>query len=286
MPPNENQDIIDFLRKLASMLTGGRNAEMLLSAAQAIETQAERAIAVELLHQEWQVDHARNLELRDQALLESDRLMTEVTALRAEFTERERRAVTEVTALRAELTERERRAVAEVTALRAELTENERRAVTEVKALKAQLTESERRAESEVTALKAQLSENERRAESERSFFAEEVRRLQAKLKDVNAQLTQASAELDELHKPVTGIDHSIAIVPVDSLQLARTQFDFLAAGFARNGDVISQTICQIGACAIDKALSGNELAENPVANGQGCAAHLSLATHGPEGGS
>lgn len=191
MPPNENQDIIDFLRKLASMLTGGRNAVMLLEAAQAIEAQAERAIAVELLHQERQADHAKNLELREQAQLLSDRLMTEVTAL------------------------------------------------------------------------KAQLAESERQAESERTFFAEEVRHLQARLEDANAQLAEANAELDELRKPVTVIDHSIAIVPVDSLQLARTQFDFLAAGFARNGDVISQTICQIGACAIDKALSGNEVAEN-----------------------
>jgi DNA repair exonuclease SbcCD ATPase subunit len=191
VPPNENQDIIDFLRKLASMLTGGRNAVMLLEAAQAIEAQAERAIAVELLHQERQADHAKNLELREQAQLLSDRLMTEFTAL------------------------------------------------------------------------KAQLTESERQAESERTFFAEEVRHLQARLEDANAQLAEANAELDELRKPVTVIDHSIAIVPVDSLQLARTQFDFLAAGFARNGDVISQTICQIGACAIDKALSGNEVAEN-----------------------
>jgi predicted RNase H-like nuclease (RuvC/YqgF family) len=209
VPPNENQDIIDFLRKLAGMLTGGRNAVMLLEAAQAIEAQAERAIAVELLHQERQADHAKNLELREQAQLLSDRLMTEVTAL------------------------------------------------------KAQLAESERQAVTEVTALKAQLTESERQAESERTFFAEEVRHLQARLEDANAQLAEANAELDELRKPVTVIDHSIAIVPVDSLQLARTQFDFLAAGFARNGDVISQTICQIGACAIDKALSGNEVAEN-----------------------
>jgi DNA repair exonuclease SbcCD ATPase subunit len=209
VPPNENQDIIDFLRKLARMLTGGRNAVMLLEAAQAIEAQAERAIAVELLHQERQADHAKNLELREQAQLLSDRLMTEVTAL------------------------------------------------------KAQLAESERQAVTEVTALKAQLAESERQAESERTFFAEEVRHLQARLEDANAQLAEANAELDELRKPVTVIDHSIAIVPVDSLQLARTQFDFLAAGFARNGDVISQTICQIGACAIDKALSGNEVAEN-----------------------
>ena len=54
-------------------------------------------------------------------------------------------------------------------------------------------------------------------------------------------------------------IDDSIAVVPVASLQLARTQFDYLAEGFANKGDLISQTICEIGARAIDKALNGNE---------------------------
>jgi DNA repair exonuclease SbcCD ATPase subunit len=191
VPPNENQDIIDFLRRLASMLTGGRNAAMLMEAAQAIETQAERAIAAQRLYEEQREDNARNVGLREQAQLTSDRLTTEVTAL------------------------------------------------------------------------KTQLADRERHGESERTLFAAEVLRLQAGLEDAKAKLAQASAELDELRKPITEIDHSIAIVPVDSLQLARTQFDFLAAGFAKDGDVISQTICQIGACAIDKALSGNEAAEH-----------------------
>ena len=105
----------------------------------------------------------------------------------------------------------------------------------------------------------------ERTGSAQRTFFAEESRRLQARIQDADAELAKASAklakasaELEELRNPVTGIDDTIAIVPVDSLQLARTQFDFLAAGFAKTGDVISQTICQIGACAIDKALADN----------------------------
>ena len=186
LPPNENQEIIDFLQRLASMLSGGRNAEMLQEAASMIEALTRRAIAAEQLNHDQQEDHARNLEQRETAELSSDKLMTEIAALKAE------------------------------------------------------------------------LAESERRAESERTSFAEEVHRLQAGLKDAETRLGNADAELDELREPVAGIDNSIAIVPVESLQLARTQFDFLATGFAKNGDVISQTICQIGACAIDKALSGN----------------------------
>ena len=207
LPPNENQEIIDFLRRLAGMLTGGRNAEMLQQAASIIETLTQRAIAAEQLCQQEQEEHANSRELCEAA---------------------DRNAET----------------------LRAE-----------------------------IVSLTAQLTETTRQAESERTFFAEESRRLQARVHDADAELAkasaelakasaeltktsaeleEASAELEELRKPVTGIDDSIAIVPVDSLQLARTQFDFLAAGFAKSGDVISQTICQIGACAIDKALADN----------------------------
>jgi hypothetical protein len=58
---------------------------------------------------------------------------------------------------------------------------------------------------------------------------------------------------------PPDTLDDSIAVVPLQSLQLARAQFDHLAEGFARQGDVVSQTICEIGARALDKALADNE---------------------------
>jgi chromosome segregation ATPase len=207
LPPNENQEIIEFLRRLASMLTGGRNAEMLQQAASIIETLTQRAIAAEQLCLNEQEEHANSRELREAADRSAETLRADIVSLTA------------------------------------------------------------------------QLTETTRQAESERTFFAEETRYLQARVQDADAELakasaelarasaelaktsaelTKASAELEELREPVTGIDDSIAIVPVDSLQLARTQFDFLAAGFAKTGDVISQTICQIGACAIDKALADN----------------------------
>jgi len=204
LPPNENQEIVDFLRRLASMLTGGRNGEMLQQAASIIETLTHRAIAAEQLCLNEQEEHAKSRELREAADRSAETLRAEIVSLTA------------------------------------------------------------------------QLTETTRQAESERTFFAEETHSLQARVQDADAELAkagaelaktsaeleEASAELEELREPVTGIDDSIAIVPVDSLQLARTQFDFLAAGFAKTGDVISQTICQIGACAIDKALADNVPAE------------------------
>ena len=133
------------------------------------------------------------------------------------------------------------------------------------KASAAELSSDQRRAE--IAALKTQLAETDRQAESERGFFAEEARRLRALVDDAEARLKQAEAELDELRGPVAAIDHSIAIVPVESLRLARAQFAFLASGFAEKGDVISQTICEIGACAIEKAMAGGlPPAKDPVA--------------------
>lgn len=205
VPPNENQEILDFLRRLASMLTGGRNAEMLLEAAQAIEALAQRAITAERLYEAQQEDHARNFELREVSELASDQLIAEVASLKSQI------------AASAQQAERERTSFAET-----------------ARGLEAELEDA-----------KAQLEH------------------FKAQLEHVKTLLAHAGTELDELRKPAAVIDHSIAIVPVVSLQLARTQFDFLAAGFARNGDVISQTICQIGACAIDKALFGNEPAQN-----------------------
>ena len=53
------------------------------------------------------------------------------------------------------------------------------------------------------------------------------------------------------MRKPQPDADDSIAVVPVKSLQLARTQFDYLAKTFATSGDVVSMTICEIGSRAL-----------------------------------
>src|SRR4029077_9173615 len=85
LPDNAHQETIDFLRRLSSMLTGGRNAEMLQEAADMIETLSRRAATAEQLFAEQQDDHARNLELREVAELASDNLMAEVDSLKAQL---------------------------------------------------------------------------------------------------------------------------------------------------------------------------------------------------------
>jgi hypothetical protein len=200
MPANPQQEIVDFLRRLSSMLTGGRNAEMLQQAAATIETLGRRASSAEQLFQDQQEDHARNLELREVAELASDNLMSEVESLKAE-----------------------------------------------IDLLKAQVDERQQ-----------QLEDRQSRHETDRNHFAEEALRLQAMTEISEARL--AHAEIEELRKPPPepAFDDSIAVVPVQSLQLARTQFDYLAKGFADKGDIVSLTICEIGARTIDKALAGS----------------------------
>jgi hypothetical protein len=117
----------------------------------------------------------------------------------------------------------------------------------------------------EFAALQAELAERDRLVDTERAAHAEEARRLRGIAEAAEARLKAANIDLDELRGSMTAIDQSIAVVPVNSLELARTQFTVLAEDFARKGDVISQTICEIGACAIDKALTGSLPPETAV---------------------
>jgi DNA repair exonuclease SbcCD ATPase subunit len=198
-----HQETIDFLRRLSSMLTGGRNAEVLQHAASLIEQLSERAASAEQLFHAQQEDHARNLELREVAELASDNLLSEVKSLKAE-----------------------------------------------------------------IDVLKDQIEERSHQAAIDRNWFAEETLRAQAHAEQAQERLAALNAELEELRKPPlpTVIDESIAVVPVDSLRTARTQFDYLAKGFASKGDVVSQMICEIGARALDRALDDGAPSRNTMA--------------------
>ena len=200
LPSSAQQETIDFLRRLSSMLTGGRNAEMLQEAAAMIETLSRRASSAEKLFQDQQEEHARNLELREVAELASDNLVSEVESLKVE-----------------------------------------------IDSLKAQLDERQK-----------QLEEKQQQAETDHNWHAEETLRAQARAEQAEEHIAALKAEIDDMRKPQP-IDESIAVVPVKSLQLARTQFDYLAKTFATNGDVVSMTICEIGSRALEAALAGSE---------------------------
>jgi chromosome segregation ATPase len=253
LPTDETQETIDFLRRLASMMTGGRNAEMLQAAASAIETLSRRAAAAEALVHDQQDELAKSLEQREIAELAADNLLAELNALKAHLARSEDHAETEMAGLKLELADREQHAEAEIASLRLQQIENQQQAEAEIAALKAQLT-ARGHADEEIAALKAQIEQRDRLAEIDRRVFTEEAERLRIQIQDTENGLANMSAATEQA---IGAIDESVAIVPVQGLRLARTQFGYLAKAFETSGDVISLTMCEIGAQALDKALTG-----------------------------
>jgi hypothetical protein len=221
LPPSGIAETLDFLRRLASMMSGGRNAEMLLQAATHIETLGRRALSAEQLFHAQQQQSAVSAELRQAAELAADRLTVEVDGLKTELL------------THAKLAEAEHMRHAEETR---------------------QLTE-------ETQHLTALVEDAETR-------LALETQRLSALVNDAQVRLARADAEIGGLRNALKARSASTVAVPVHTLRLARAQFNHLAQGFERSGDLISQTICEIGGCALDQALAGDENAETADANG------------------
>jgi chromosome segregation ATPase len=133
----------------------------------------------------------------------------------------------------------------------------------------------------DVTALKAELDTVRDAAKTERDLLESEIRRLQTEIGETearamrfamemkthlgefcavsDARIAALAAEVEKLRSQQRTVDETTAVVPVAQLRLARAQFDYLAQSFAGSGDVASLAICQIGACAIDKALGVSE---------------------------
>jgi chromosome segregation ATPase len=257
LPIDSTSETIDFLRRLASMMSGGRNAEMLQAAAGAIETLSRRATAAEALVHDHQDEHARSLEQREVAELAADNLLAELNALKAHLSQSESRAEIELAALKAELADHQQHAEAEIGSLRLRLVENQQQAEAEIASLRAQLAEKYGHAldaQDEIASLRAQIEQRDRLAEIDRRVFTEEAERLRTQIQDSEHGLVNMSAATEQA---IGAIDESVAVVSVQALELARTQFGYLAKTFEKSGDVISLTMCEIGAQALDKALSG-----------------------------
>lgn len=257
LPTDETQETIDFLRRLGSMMSGGRNAEMLQAAAGAIETLSRRAAAAEALVHDQQDEHARDVEQREVAELAADNLLAELNALKAHLAHSEDQAEAGHAALKLELADHQQQSEAEIASLRLQLIENEQEAETRIASLRAQLAEKDGHAQNvqdEIASLKAQIEQRDRLAEIDRRVFTEQAERLRAQIQDAAHGLTTMSAATEQA---IGAIDESVAVVPVQGLRVARTQFGYLAKAFEKSGDVISLTMCEIGAQALDKALTG-----------------------------
>jgi hypothetical protein len=256
LPTDETQETIDFLRRLASMMSGGRNAEMLQAAAGAIETLSRRASTAEALVHDHQDEHAKSLEQREVAELAADNLLAELNALKAHLSQSESQTGIEMAALKAELADQEQHAEAEIASLRLQLVENQQESETEIASLRARLAEKDAHGHDEIAALRAQIEQRDRLAEIDRRVFTEEAARLRTQIQNSENGLANMSAATEQA---IGAIDESVAVVSVQGLRLARTQFGYLAKAFEQSGDVISLTLCEIGAQALDKALAGTK---------------------------
>jgi hypothetical protein len=183
LPPNPSSETTDFLRRMASMVSG-RNGEMLLRAAALIESLAQRAMSAERLYHREHEENTRNSELREAGEMASDAMVKQIDGLRSQL--------------------------AEVTAA----------------------------------------------AAAERAAFDAERGSLLGLMQHAESHIGQLTSELETLHASVDSFNETAISVPIEVLRLARTQFDFLSAGFARKGDVISQAMSEIGGFAIDQALT------------------------------
>ena len=86
LPPSSSSETVDFLRRMASMVSG-RNGEMLLRAASLIESLTQRAMSAERLYHQQHEENRRHVELREAAELASDAMVSQIEALRAQLTE-------------------------------------------------------------------------------------------------------------------------------------------------------------------------------------------------------
>ncbi|MCP3400756.1 hypothetical protein [Bradyrhizobium sp. CCGB20] len=187
LPPSSSSETTDFLRRMASMVSG-RNGEMLLRAASLIESLAHRATSAERLYHREHEENTRNIELREAGEMASDAMVKQLDALRGQL--------------------------AEVTAA----------------------------------------------AAAERTAFDAERDKLLGLMQHAESHIGKLTTELETLRASVDSFNETVVSVPTEMLRLARTQFDFLSAGFARKGDVISQAMSEIGGFAIDQALTAKKI--------------------------
>ncbi|WP_256808341.1 MULTISPECIES: hypothetical protein [unclassified Bradyrhizobium] len=101
LPPSSSSETTDFLRRMASMVSG-RNGEMLLRAAALIESLAQRAMSAERLYHREHEENTRNTELRVAGEMASDALAKQIDGLRTQLAELSTAAAAERAAFDAE----------------------------------------------------------------------------------------------------------------------------------------------------------------------------------------
>lgn len=114
--------------------------------------------------------------------------------------------------------------------------------------------------ENEIAALQSQLSESQ--AKLNAHGLAAEVNQgeLLRRAEEAEAKLALAEQALATKASDGTNI-----VVPVTTLRLAKAQFESLALGFEKAGNLVSQTMCEASASSLERAIidGGSQESEN-----------------------
>jgi hypothetical protein len=102
--------------------------------------------------------------------------------------------------------------------------------------------------ETEMLALKSRFAEQQ---SSARAIFAEMERRQSEFL----ARAEEAEANLAAVQETPSSIPFGCIAVPLAALQVAKAQFEALAAAFEKSGNIVSQVMCEASASNLDRAI-------------------------------
>lgn len=86
LPPNSSFETTDFLRRMASMVSG-RNGAMLLRAAALIESLSQRAMSAERLYHQEHEENTCNTKLREAGEMACDAMVKQIDGLRSQLAE-------------------------------------------------------------------------------------------------------------------------------------------------------------------------------------------------------
>ena len=111
------------------------------------------------------------------------------------------------------------------------------------------------RRSSEIATLNARLAWQIDDAAKARADLQLETERLSAEVARAQVAQANAAADLEELRTSLAALGDSAVIMPVATLHALGIQFEVLSNQFARNGDLISQVMSEIGRCAIDRVM-------------------------------
>jgi hypothetical protein len=111
--------------------------------------------------------------------------------------------------------------------------------------------------EQEIVALTSRLSEQQARTD-------EVVAEMERRQREFLQRAEQAEARLVAIREAPPELPAGSVAMPLSTLQLAKAQFESLAAGFEKSGNIVSQVMCEASASTLDRVIRDATAADAP----------------------